>query len=96
MRNFLLGLRWVNPLLDATFEVGKYKPLILILRQEDTDLNFNSDLQAGKPTSNLLLSVPIRTQRKEAATLCLPALTLLASPFLHCHESLFLWNHSDP
>ena len=31
-----LGLKWVDPLLVQTFEVGRYTPLLQILRWEDT------------------------------------------------------------
>jgi hypothetical protein len=37
-KRFLLGLKWVKPLLILTFGVGRHVPLILILRQEDTPL----------------------------------------------------------
>jgi hypothetical protein len=34
VRDFLLGLKWVKPLLVWTFELGRHRPLILILRQK--------------------------------------------------------------
>jgi hypothetical protein len=33
--DFLLGLKWMNPFLVQTFEVGEHTPLIQILKWED-------------------------------------------------------------
>jgi hypothetical protein len=37
-RDFLLGLKWMNPLLVGTFEVDRHKALIWILRLENNVL----------------------------------------------------------
>lgn len=38
MRDFLLGLKWINLLLSLIFEVGRHKPLTWILKWEDMPL----------------------------------------------------------
>jgi len=83
VRDFILGLQSVNPLVVQTFEVGTPTPLIWMLRQ-----------QTGLYIGPHLLEAHIRTGRKEALALCLPIIPLLAHPFLHWHRSLLLQDSS--
>lgn len=54
MRNFLLGLKLVSPLLVWSFEVGRHIPLVQMLRLEATGFNLDLEMGRHKPLIQIL------------------------------------------
>lgn len=71
MRDFLLGLKWINLLLSLIFEVGRHKPLTWILKWEDMPLIWTTP-SAGSLYKGM----------EEGSCCSLPAFPHLASTFI--------------
>ena len=53
MRDFLLGLKWINLLLSLIFEVGRHTSLIWVLRLEDRRIRVLTSARKGSGSNRV-------------------------------------------